>query len=87
MRQNRFYLEREFNDSVLELTDQAIVSQLKNVLRLKEGDFFSLFNGQGVEIKVKISNFKARSIEVFVVSREEKVETTPKVCLYLAIPQ
>ncbi|HRZ30627.1 MAG TPA: RsmE family RNA methyltransferase [Candidatus Paceibacterota bacterium] len=85
MRQNRFYLEGDIGGKFLELTDSAIVKQIKNVLRLKEGDCFSLFNGLGIEIKVEIKNYKKQSIELKVISREKREESTPQVCLYLAI--
>jgi 16S rRNA (uracil1498-N3)-methyltransferase len=85
MRQNRFYLEGKFEGDILELTDLPIINQIKNVLRLKEGDFFSLFNGSGVELKVKIKSIRSRAVEVSIVGREKREESSPEVCLYLAI--
>lgn len=85
MRQNRFYWGEEISGPTFILRDQDILSQLKNVLRVKIGEIIFLFDGRGGEIKAEIKNFKKDEVELYVLSREKKFETGPKACLYLAI--
>lgn len=85
MRQNRFYLEEEFSGQFLTLIDQPIVRQIKNVLRLKVGETFFLFNNQGWEVKVRIKDSRSRSLDLLIVEKKKRKESTPEVSLYLAI--
>lgn len=49
MRTDRFYLHAELGPGELVITDQRIVHQCKNVLRMEPGSALSLFNGDGTE--------------------------------------
>lgn len=46
MRLHRFFLPFSATDNFLIITDQEIVNQIKNVLRLKDGDEILIFNGE-----------------------------------------
>lgn len=46
MRLNRFYLEEFTGDKRLELGKGPILHQIKNVLKIKDNDFISLFDGE-----------------------------------------
>lgn len=86
MRQNRFYLKGGIPDlSSAELADRVIINQIKNVLRLKVGETFFIFDGEGKELQVKIKYFLKEKIKVEVISQEVKEKSPVEVCLYLAI--
>lgn len=61
MRLNRFYLENFSNDQKIETRDCAISHQIKNVLKMKAGDYVSFFN-QEMESLYKIEEISKKVI-------------------------
>lgn len=67
MRLHRFYISpetvRELTaGSSIELTEEKLVHQLKDVFRLEVEDRFMIFNGTGLEVEVKITHLSKKSI-------------------------
>jgi len=84
----RFYLPSlVFNKENLVISDPRVVHQVGKVLRMKEGDAFRLFNGQG-EIQVTLMTMKKKQLEL---QKTEEIsnnnEPKLKVSLYQAIPK
>lgn len=63
MRLHRFFLPFSSTDNSLIITDQEIVNQIKNVLRLKVGDEILIFNGEE-ERKGKIEEIARNAIRI-----------------------
>ncbi|MGE4555014.1 MAG: 16S rRNA (uracil(1498)-N(3))-methyltransferase [Candidatus Paceibacterota bacterium] len=63
MRLHRFFLPFSATDNFLIITDQEIVSQIKNVLRLKAGDEILIFNCEK-ERKGKIEEIAKNTIKI-----------------------
>ncbi|HOQ15462.1 MAG TPA: RsmE family RNA methyltransferase [Candidatus Paceibacterota bacterium] len=63
MRLHRFFLPFSSTDNSLIITDQEIVNQIKNVLRLKAGDEILIFNSEE-ERKGKIEEIAKNAIRI-----------------------
>jgi len=63
MRLHRFFLPFSTTDNFLIITDQEIVNQIKNVLRLKAGDEILIFNSEE-ERKGKIEEIAKNAIRI-----------------------
>ncbi|HON22121.1 MAG TPA: RsmE family RNA methyltransferase [Candidatus Paceibacterota bacterium] len=63
MRLHRFFLPFSATDNFLIITDQEIVNQIKNVLRLKAGDEILIFNSEE-ERKGKIEEIAKNAIRI-----------------------
>ena len=63
MRLHRFFLPFSATDNFLIITDQEIVNQIKNVLRLKAGDEILIFNSEK-ERKGKIEEIAKNAIRI-----------------------
>ena len=85
MRHDRFYFGGDLNQDFLLVDNKIIVDQIKKVLRLKVGESFILFDGQGLEATVEIKEFIKEGIRVEIKIRDEKKEGDLAVTLYLAI--
>jgi len=86
MRLHRFIGEYDLSKSRLEIKDGKIINQIKNVLRLKEGDKVILSDGKGQEAEFILDFLSADKIagtveKIVKVSKPER----RKVNLYLAI--
>ena len=63
MRLHRFFLPFSATDNSLIIADEKIVNQIKNVLRLKDGDEILIFNGEK-ERKGKIEEIAKNAIRI-----------------------
>ena len=63
MRLHRFFLPFSATDNSLIIADEKIVNQIKNVLRLKDGDEILIFNGEK-ERKGKIEEIAKNAIKI-----------------------
>ena len=64
MRLNRFYFEFSPIDKKLNIENDVIVNQIRNVLRMEKGGLIQLFNGRGAEALCVIENVDKKKIEV-----------------------
>lgn len=56
-----------------------------NVLRQKEGDFFTIFNGQGLEQKVRISRIEKNRVYFSKIAETRTPARTGRICLAQAL--
>jgi 16S rRNA (uracil1498-N3)-methyltransferase len=82
----RFYVEAPaLADDRIEIAG-ALAQRLANVLRLREGDEFELFDGSGDEVRARIETISSRRVLAAVVERHEgPAEPHVKVHLYQSI--
>jgi 16S rRNA (uracil1498-N3)-methyltransferase len=87
MRLHRFIGEYNLESKYIEIKDKELINQIKNVLRLKEGDNFFLCDGKGKEALVKISEIKKKGMKVEIISLNPiaRERQGKKLSLYLAI--
>lgn len=75
MKIHRFFLESTIGDKeTVKITDQNIVHQIRDVLRLREGDPVILLDGTGIECHGRINTLMKREVVVY----KEKVEKASK---------
>ncbi len=85
MRLHRFFIEESISGKIIKIFDENILHQMKNVFRLKVGDFVILFDGSGKDFECetlllskKEGNFEVKEIRDAYIP-EKKVE------LYLSV--
>ena len=72
--------------AIFSVNDKSFVGQLKNVLRLKEGDEVSLFNGDNEQAAAKIKTFEKDGVTLLILKTENnREESGNRVELYLAL--
>ncbi|MBP9763471.1 MAG: 16S rRNA (uracil(1498)-N(3))-methyltransferase [Candidatus Pacebacteria bacterium] len=75
MKIHRFFLESTIGDKdTVKITDQNMVHQMRDVLRLQTGDAVILLDGTGIECHGRINQIMKREIVVY----KEKVEKASK---------
>ncbi|MDD5195921.1 MAG: RsmE family RNA methyltransferase [Candidatus Omnitrophica bacterium] len=74
----RIYLDSNLEDTTLIIKDIKIMHKLRDILRLKAGEIFYVFNGRGVECSYKITEVKQGAINAskMKLERVEKKENT-----------
>ena len=81
----RIYLDKKLNlglDLVLEKED---THYLKNVMRLREGDYVFLFNSKDGEFKGEIISFDKKNIKVKLISKIENINKEGKISLIFSL--
>ena len=63
MKMHRFLGNFDFKKGNLEISDKAVINQIKNVLRLNKGAQVILCNGKGKEAIAEIISISKSSIE------------------------
>lgn len=85
----RFYIEQsKFNNDKVIIDNPDIVNQIVRVLRLKEGDEITVFDGNGMEYEVRIMKYEVRSkkLEGEVVSKRQGIrEVKRQITLYQSL--
>lgn len=86
MRLHRFIGDFDFSKKPLRITDEELLNQWKNVLRLKTGDQVVLADGKENEavVEIKHLNKNFAELEIAAVTKNEK-EPATEVYLYCAI--
>ncbi|MEK7478586.1 MAG: RsmE family RNA methyltransferase [Patescibacteria group bacterium] len=86
MRQNRFFGNFNFKDETIRSSDEELINQLKNVLRLKNGDEIILCDGKLNEASCVIENI-GRSEVVFKIIKvwQNKKEFLKDIILYCSV--
>ncbi|MDP8266696.1 MAG: RsmE family RNA methyltransferase [Candidatus Aceula meridiana] len=75
------------NQKTVTLADSSEIHHIKRVLRLKAGDAITLFNGQGIEAKGKISSFSKNCVQIKIEKITSEKHTGPILTLACAIPK
>lgn len=83
---HRFVGKFDFSGRFLMIGDSDILNQIKNVLRLKKGDYIILSDGQLKEAKAKIINIGKSDLELEIIEVEKnRNEPTVQVILYCSV--
>lgn len=86
MRLHRFYLNIDLSGDKISINDKETINQIKNVLRLRKGDQFMVFNDKKEEVAATIKNIDSDTIDAETVERiKNDSEPKNKVTLYLSI--
>ncbi|MFT5179887.1 MAG: 16S rRNA (uracil1498-N3)-methyltransferase [Candidatus Paceibacteria bacterium] len=90
MKQHRFLIDQKLsNQDEITITEQAIIHQMRNVLRLRVGDPIIFLDGTGIEwhgrVKILIKNFSKISKEVMKKKSKSSKENLKKINLYSAM--
>ncbi len=81
----RIYIKPEEIDESVLICDKDLVNKMRNVLRFKSGQSFTVFDGKGREYCFKISQINRRSIEIIKQSLQRSKEE-PNIKVTLAFP-
>ncbi len=86
MRLNRFFGDFDFQQKTLQIMDRDFLHQIKNVLRLGEGEGIILVDGRGQEATAKIMAYGKDFIAVEILEvKANQNEPARRVILYCAI--
>ena len=81
----RIYVESKDLGDTVEVKEKAVVHKIKDVLRLKKGDFVYVFDGIGGEYLYRIDRI-GRSVLILGKERYDKRESPPKDKIILGFP-
>ncbi len=85
---NRFYIKNIApKDGLIILEDQEEIHHIKNVLKLKEGEIISLFDGKGNEVEGRIKQISSKEIMIGAEHIREIKRQGPKLILACAMPK
>tara|TARA_B100000941_G_scaffold283676_1_gene253454 strand:- start:3791 stop:4531 length:741 start_codon:yes stop_codon:yes gene_type:complete len=82
---HRFFIESNLNKDNEYCLDASISHQIKNVLRMKEGDFFELFNNSGNLFEAKILDSSNNLIKCKIISSLNAVNESLKINVFQSI--
>jgi 16S rRNA (uracil1498-N3)-methyltransferase len=82
MREDRFFLNEKIKKGIVEISDDRIFHQIRNVLRKKIGEKIILFDGSGIEAQAEIKKFSPNKIDVEIL-KIEKPQREPKIFVSL----
>ncbi len=85
MRLHRFIGNYDFSNKNIGISHEETVKQIRNVLKMDEGEVIELGDGKGKVASVKITKIEKGQIECEVLEVLEAESTKRKVTLYLAI--
>lgn len=95
MRLHRFYTTEKieaktsFDTDVrpreIEITDERIVHQVRNVFRLGVGDKVILFNGEGVDFESEITDVSKSNLKVKILNSRKVYVPEKKITLFISI--
>ncbi|PIR89501.1 MAG: hypothetical protein COU07_01205 [Candidatus Harrisonbacteria bacterium CG10_big_fil_rev_8_21_14_0_10_40_38] len=86
MRLHRFFAEFDLSQSVIKITDDSFRHQVKDVLRLREGDSLVLAHNTRVEVTARITSFLRDGVELVALSHENvDRETERLITLYASL--
>jgi len=83
---HRFVGNFDFDSRFLAIGDSDILNQIKNVLRLKKGDYIILSDGQLKEAKAKIVNIGKSELDLEIIEiKKNRNEPAIQVILYCSV--
>lgn len=86
MRLHRFFVEEEIpTTGEFSVTNETLLNQWRNVLRMEAGDKAILFDGRGDEVLCEFTSLEKRSATLKVLERKAGQKLTREVTLYLAL--
>lgn len=91
MKIHRFFRDFDQSKNIISIDDRAFVNQIRNVLRMKEGDVIELFNSEGNIVRAEILEMKKSQKGVSFRIREEihgeekKRDKRVNITLYMSV--
>ncbi|MES2471003.1 MAG: RsmE family RNA methyltransferase [Patescibacteria group bacterium] len=87
MRLHRFYINTPLSigQSSINIDDEKLVHQWRNVFRLKEGDSVIVFDGSGMECTAEIAQLHGKSASLDIQDSRERPAFSKKVHLFAAV--
>ena len=86
MKIHRFIGPFDLTQKSLQIKDKEIVNQMKNVLRLKEGELVELCDGKAISAMAEIAKINKDSVDILIEKIEKnKNKSKNKVSLFCAI--
>ena len=87
---HRFFLNQQLDTDILAVKDKSVVHQMKQVLRLRKGDFVAFFNDQpdhiGFDILAELKNIEGSSAVFMVRDHVENTrESSKRVVLFQSL--
>jgi 16S rRNA (uracil1498-N3)-methyltransferase len=85
MRLHRFYINKPIEGENVEVKDEELLHQWRNVFRYNTGSEIVLFDGSGFEFYALIEKLSNREAELRVVSKKEGIVPKNKITLYQSL--
>ena len=86
MRLHRFYIKEKVVDkNEIDILEERIVHQVRNVFRLGSGDKVILFNGEGVDFESEITDVSKSNLKVKILNSRKVYVPEKKITLFLSI--
>lgn len=86
MKLHRFFIKFNIASLDLKITDEELINQIKNVLRLTKGDKVLIFNGEGDQVEGEIQNLNTHFIDLKLMNKNViKLGKAPNVTLYCSV--
>lgn len=85
MKIHRFIGNFNFSENEVEITNSENIKQIKDILRLKQGENIILSDGKGKEVLIELILISKNKITGQILTTENKQDLPRKVNLYLAI--
>ncbi len=87
---NRFFLDQHLDKDIIVIKERTILHQMKNVLRLRKGDFVSFFNaypeGLGFDFSAELKNIEGASAVFMLRGKKENTrEPNKKLVLFQSL--
>jgi len=85
---HRFYCPQLNSSSPqISILEQEEIHHLRHVLRMKEGDQITVFNGRGQEASGRILSYHQKEVRIQICSVQERKERAPWLILACAVPK
>lgn len=85
MRLHRFFIDTPIKENRLEIKDERLLHQWRNVFRYGEGSEVLLFDGSGFEYEATVESLESKKAQVKIVSKKEGIMPKQKITLYQSI--
>ena len=86
MKLHRFFVETDtFGAGEISVTNETLLNQWRNVLRMEEGSTIVLFDGSGDEVLCALVSLTKKNATVRVIERRKGVAPLREVTLYMAL--
>jgi 16S rRNA (uracil1498-N3)-methyltransferase len=86
MRLHRFFLKQNIGDGLtLEIFEERIVHQVRNVFRLEAGDRVIVFDGSGFDFESEITQIEKKVLNLKILERKKVFVPEKKLTLFMSI--
>lgn len=86
MRLHRFFVEQEIGEKkTLEIKEERVLYQWRNVLRFSVGDKVILFDGEGIDFLCEINILTKNEAKLSVLEKKEGINQEKKITLFVSL--